>query len=214
MKVLITAISIFLFSCREINQTPTFVRYNELRDTDKISPYSEYEHKRKEHLNLSAITSGVDSFELRFWTINGESFGGIDLFIIKYDTTWKAFHYFLDMIVEPNTKRVKVLSDSSFLVKEIYPLTGWKSFVDSLNQFRLDTIPTQDSIPGFALSSILDAPSYEAEIATKNYYRRLKYHSPETYTFKQSKIFSEFVEMMIRQLGNDPEWFGWPGHYE
>ena len=212
MKTSLNVFCIFclFLACSESKKEPVFERYDAVPDTGQGKVHLLQKPKKAELLNLTPIFNGVDSFELRLW-IHDPTLAGNDLFIIKYDTFWQAFHYFLDGVVVVPSKTVKAFSDSTFLVKSIYPIYGWDGFVDSISQFRLDTLPTQHLIPGFAFAAILDGYSYEVEIATTKYYRRLRYSHPDNYPQKQSQIFAHFIEMFKRHLGNDPEWMG---HYE
>ena len=92
------------------------------------------------------------------------------------------------------------------MVKQIVPACGWQKFSDSLEHFKIRTLPTQVLIKDFEHKVIMDGDGVSLEIATIKSYRRLSYSNPSSYEYKECKLIEEFMQMLKRQLGNDYSW--------
>ena len=164
--------------------------------------------------NLPTLFKGSqDSLEIRIWPL--ETFDvWKQVFIFKIDNNgWHGYHYFSYTlpIIDADGKimtftDIKKIGDSVFMVKEIFPIYGWKNFSDSINFFRIKTLPTQSLINNFKFIPIRDGSGVNIEIATNKSYRFIVYENPEIYENEECKKISEFMKMLKRQLGTNYDW--------
>jgi hypothetical protein len=184
-----------VLSCRNANiESPkeqSFIRY--VTDTSKTHKPDYLSIKLSNissELNLSKIDHGVDSFEMRIWV------SGIitekDLYIIKIDSSGlypSQIRYF-DRYPYPGEKKFtenipelfKMVVDSFTSNRVEYRIDPEK-FIDSLNKMKINSIPSQEEIPGFE-DNLADGLWITFEIATNKYYKRFSYHCPAHYAKK------------------------------
>lgn len=146
-------------------------------------------------LNLSPITGGVDSFELRMW--HGLSIATPNwLVTLKYDdSAWHLTHtdYWFDY-QWTNGRPEKVRLDSSFTKSIVVP-SNITSIIDSVYHFRLDTFSSQSEILGFQ-DKVADGVFYQIEIATPNFYKAVRYNNPNRY----SDAYNQQISRLIKTL--------------
>jgi hypothetical protein len=172
---------------------------------------SEHDHEFKSHatdsllllnlsakskaLNLSPITNGVDSFELRIW--HGLSIATPNwLIILKYqDSAWHLTNTDYWVTYQwTNGSPGKMLLDSSF-TKSLAVPSNIFNIVDSIHQFRLDTFPSQIEIPRFQ-DKVADGVFYQIEVATPKYYKAIRYSNPSRYTDTYNQQMSKLITML------------------
>jgi hypothetical protein len=146
-------------------------------------------------LNISPITNGVDSFELRIW--HGLSIATPQWLVIlkNQDSAWLLTHtdYWFDY-QWTNGKPAKVLLDSSFTKSLAVPSNIFR-IVDSIRQLKLDTFPSQNEIPGFQ-DNVADGVFYQIEIATPTFYKAVRYGNPNRYTDTNNQQMSKLITML------------------
>jgi hypothetical protein len=193
MKVFYPILLLTLTCC---NERPS-VKENNFKtysDTTLIYGVSKHEWHQKltDAFNLPRIDQGVDSFEMRLWC----SLSMTDIrtiTILRYsDSTWKLTEtrYWVQNMRNWN-KNSKYILDS-LITKNIIPGSAFSTIINSIQKFELNTLPTQDKIPGFH-NGVSDGMNYQIEIATKNYYHRLSYANPFHYQDKHNKKISNFL---------------------
>ena len=155
--------------------------------------------ERASALNFPQINQGVDSFELRIWhgiTIAKPN----QLTILKYqDSSWHLTltdywisHNWINGSLE------NVIFDSSFSQSLQVPMSI-STIVDSINQFRLNTFPSQKEIPNFR-HRVADGMFYEIEIATPHYYKALNYNNPRRYNDFFNRRITAFL-ITLSEIG-------------
>lgn len=164
--------------------------------------------------NLSSLSKGVDSFEIRIWPWDAFQIGR-EVFIFKVDSNgWLGYHYFSNTlpIDRPDGTKLELadnfrLGKNVLVVKKLAPICGWEKFVDSINTLHLASLPVQDSIKDFKRKGHTDGDGYLLEIATPVSYRQIYYDVPEWYDYDECKRLMRFADLLQRQLGDD---FRWP----
>lgn len=136
-------------------------------------------------LNLHRIDRGVDSFEFRLWLSNQEY---ETVYIVRFaDNEWLATvtDYW---VRQPNIgekgytgqkypyRGIHAIVDSSRTKRMTLSIT-YVRFLDSLQTYDIENIPSQKDIPGFK-DLVADGFTYAIEISTRRYYKLLSYHSP------------------------------------
>jgi hypothetical protein len=146
-------------------------------------------------LNLSQITAGVDSFEMRIWPEPWFS-NPMHMLIYKYTNNgWllskTIFWYSMEEFnsAQKKIQPIRIMVDS-FLTVKIKPLLSPELIFDSLKKFDILHIPNQKDISGFE-DKIIDGQSYTIEIATKGHYKAVHYNQPDqTKEINNKKIVS------------------------
>jgi hypothetical protein len=170
-------------------------------DTTKILgvSYNQWHQTLTDAINLSHIDKGVDSFELRLWCDAAMTNISI-VTILKYtDSTWRLnqTRYWTKAIGKLGESR-RFSFDSSE-TKKVIPDLAFEQIFDSLQCFRLDTLPTQLDIPNFR-DKVADGMTYIIEVSTKKYYRQLSYSNPFYYDDPYNKQASNFLKFMAQHL--------------
>lgn len=162
--------------------------------------------------NLGTLFSGTkDSLVIRFWPWDAFEFW-TNMFEFRLDSNgWKGYHYCSYTFPNQNGKIFTIngheaLGDSVFVIKQFIPKCGWDKFYDSLNYFKLKSLPTQSLIKNFKYHPILDGDGVTFEIATKNSYRCIDYNNPDVYPYKECQQIIELVDMIVHQIGDNYFW--------
>jgi hypothetical protein len=218
MRLFLVLLVIMNFSCnsgQEVSSGKNLEFYPQ--DSDFLSNKESFlkERNRDNSLfNLPTLLNGIkDSIEIRIWPSDAFDFQK-HVFIFKIDSSgWHGYNYFsytLPVIDQDGKKMkfadIKKVGDSVFLVKQIIPICGWKKFADSLNFFKIRTLPTQSLIENFKPAIIRDGSWVSFEIATNKSYRFITYDNPEDYIYEECRRITAFMQMLKRQLGNDYSW--------
>jgi hypothetical protein len=218
MRITFLFVLLTIISCQQKeNKTSTesdFEFYPNIDTSAYKQRFLEGTRNNNKIFNLPDLLDGTkDSLEIRIWP--WEAFDwSTNVLIFKYDgSEWAGYHYnsytrFLSdqdssLMIYSDAKRI---GDNVFLVKQIIPACGWQKFSDSLEYFKIRTLPTQEWIKDFERKGILDGDAVSVEIATTKSYRRLGYSNPSSYEYKECKLVEGFMEMLRRQLGNDYLW--------
>ena len=219
MRVILFLTFFTLISCKnnEHTQNPKvdFEFYPLIPDTASYKKtFLKEKSDENKIFNLPDLFYGSkDSLEIRIWP-----WVAFDWFknglIFKFDgSNWVGYHYnsyTLPLIDQDGNKMIftdlKKIGDSVFLVKQIYPICGWQKFSDSLEHFKIRTLPTQEQIKDFEQKGIRDGDAVMLEIATIKSYRRLYYSNPSSYLYEECKSIDGFMQMLRRQFGNDLTW--------
>ena len=120
--------------------------------------------------------------------------------ILKFqDSVWQLTEtsYWEQPVTSWNEK-TKFQIDS-LVTRKIVPNISFNAIMDSIEKFRLDTIPTQRKIPGFR-NQVGDGMQYVIEISTKHYYERLAYDNPFHYRDDYDKQVSGFLKFAATNL--------------
>jgi len=205
---------IFLTACRQTQTTKmAFHFYPGIADSLR-EKYLHREIRQAQLFNLPVIFKGVDSFEMRvrYWDVFDM---GINLCVLKLDSMgWKGYHYDSYTLFHQKEDGIHVtrtdtynIGDSVFLVNEFTPLCGWQKFADSLISFKLESLPTQDSIKNFkSVRGFTDGDGYNIEISTRHSYKMLSYFMPEYSPYSECKTVTAFIAFLKRQLGEKYDW--------
>lgn len=146
-------------------------------------------------LGIPKINQGVDSFELRIWhgiTIATPN----QLITLKYqDSAWhlSLTDYWISYDWE-NGRQKNIVFDSSFSQSLQVP-SAISGIIDSINQFRIDTFPSQKEIPNFR-NRVADGMFYEIELATPYYYKAINYYNPNYYSDSFNHRITKFLTML------------------
>jgi len=152
-------------------------------------------HEQSVALNLPQINQGVDSFELRIWhgiTIATPN----QLIILKYqESAWRLSltNYWISHEWEGGRPK-NVVFDSSFS-QSLQVSSSISRLVDSINEFRLDTFPSQKEIPNFR-DRVADGMFYDIEIATPHYYKAISYNNPQRYDDPLNRRITTFLNTL------------------
>ena len=220
MRIVFLFLLLTILSCKQkqnnaSKESSDFEFYPAIPDSSAYGPQFLEEIKEANKLfNLPDLFNGTrDSLEIRIWT--WEAFDWFkNVLIFKYDgLSWTGYHYhsYTTPITDQDGRQmtftdVKKIGDSVFMVKQIVPACGWQKFSDSLEYFKIRTLPAQRLIKNFEDKAILDGDGVSLEIATQKSYRRLGYSNPSSYDYEECKLIEGFMQMLNRQLGNDYSW--------
>src|SRR6185369_14692652 len=158
MRIAIPFALLLLLSCQgKTKPTARFDFYPPLPDTSENKRrFLKADAKLNTFFNLTTLTQGVDSFELRIRFLS--SFDDAqDLIVFKCSKNqWKGFHYFLYPVSlkdfdghDSTFIDIKKFGDSVFLAKTIIPKCGWEKFFDSVAFYQIPNLPTQSLIKNF-----------------------------------------------------------------
>ena len=163
------------------------------------SRFKEYQKKISASLQLNDISTGVDSFEIRF-SYNHALFVEKDLFIIRYSNgNWEGLHY-----AYQRTGNDSIV----FEKKNFTPITPWKIFVDSIYFNEALNVQSQEDLENYK-NRVADGQTFRMEYATKNKFKTIRYENPKHYPeFKESKIVLDFIDMFYRNIS--PKELCWP----
>ena len=162
--------------------------------------FKKYQREFNANLRLVDISTGVDSFEIRF-KYNYSLFVEKDLFVITYTKgSWKGFHY-----AYQNKKN----SDSLiFVQREFTPSISWEILIGSIYKHPILNISSQVDLVNYK-NRVADGQYFTLEYATKNKFKTISYENPEYYPeFKESKIVLDFIKMFYRNM--HPDEICWP----
>lgn len=149
-------------------------------------------------LNLPAIDKGVDSFELRIWV--STMWVPEILTLIKFTKNgWVTYQY----LYTPNDS---VLDSMSVYYKETPKEID--KIVTFLTRNDILELPSQVAIRNFH-DNIGDGQTCTIEIATKHYYKVLKYHCPEHFSNEPNNIkFMSIVNYLNPYFNFYTPWCG------
>ena len=161
-------------------------------DTSNLNFIKNYRGKFLDNLDLNDISTGTDSFEIRFG-YNYTLFVEKDLFVIKnVNGNWNGVHF----AYQHNGPNDSI----SFNKKEFVPLTNWKGFIDSIYTSKILNIPSQIDLKGYK-NRVNDGKYLMLEYATKNNFKLILYENPDKYPeFPESQIVLGFIDMFYRNI--------------
>lgn len=215
MRIAISFVLLFLLSCQ--GPTKSSIRfdfYPPFPDTsENKNRFLKEDAKVNALFNLTTLTQGFDSFELRIRFVSS-FYDSQNLLVFKCSKNqWQGFHYFSYPVSlkdfdghDSTFIDIKKFGDSIFLAKTIIPKCGWEKFSDSITFYQISNLPTESLIKNFKKHPVLDGSGVEFEIATKKSFRYLFYWTPDVYDYAECKKVVGFLEMLARQLGNDYSW--------
>ena len=197
MKVLLFLGLIFMWSSCHLKTSAD--HQHEIKNLTTDSVLLQSLSSKAKALNLTEISKGVDSFELRIW--HGMAIASPKrLMILKYqDSSWyltNSDNWFDYEWIDGSPKRV--LLDSSF-TKSLKVPFNISSLVDSIYRFRLDTFPSQNEIRGFR-DNVADGMFYQIELATSQYYKAVSYGNPNRYGDNYNRHITRLITM-LRGIG-------------
>lgn len=169
--------------------------------------YYSHEANSEQIWPISSIEHGVDSCEIRL-RVDHSIFIGTSLFTtISYQKNgWRGAEV-------SGYYNSKMHIRDSICIKQVTPDCGWQKFMDTLQSFQLPMIPSQRQIKGFR-DKVDDGTDYIFEIATKNSYRRIKYHDPEVYKDSINKKVTQLIRFIDRHMHlqdiGDLDWYKGP----
>jgi len=161
-------------------------------DTSNLNLVKNYRSKFLGNLNLSDISTGTDSFEIRFG-YNHALFVEKDLFVIKYTNgDWKGVHFAY--------QHVELNDSISFNKKEFDPMVSWKELIDSIYTSNILNIPSQIDLKGYK-NRVNDGKYLMLEYATKNNFKLILYENPDKYPeFPESQIVLDFIDIFYKSI--------------
>jgi hypothetical protein len=157
---------------------------------------------------IPKIDAGVDSFELRvlrypviFWpSAHFISFSYTNKQWVLLKTTYLGTQDD-DKINNENDSSYSQPVIDSFTTVRIKPLLPIAVILDSLKKFDIVNIPDQDNIPGFN-DNIIDGEYYIIEVAVKNNYKIIGYHSPTAFQDKYNKRIVSLLSFIKKYLAD------------
>jgi hypothetical protein len=188
MKILLLSIILVtLFSCT-LRRSETSDSFRTLISDTSITHRPGYEigfsKRQSELLNLPFIFNGVDSFELRIW-----SFGfwtRRDLFVLRYSQNrWISSNYIY-------YDKDNIIDSLHLVTKQIARDTASK-IQHYLIQDSILNLPSQIAIPNFQ-DNTADGETYYEEIATKKFYKHLRYRNPKYFNDTYHKQFLRMLD--------------------
>ena len=145
-----------------------------------------FSKRQSELLNLPVIYKGVDSFELRIWSVGFLTH--TDLFILRYSQNkWVASNYiYFD--------RESIIDSLRMITKQVSNETAIK--VESyLLQDSILNLPSQIAIPDFRDDSA-DGETFYIEAATKELYKHWCYHNPQYFNDPYNMKFKRLLNFL------------------
>jgi hypothetical protein len=143
-----------------------------------------------DELNIRSIEKGVDSLEIRLWTMAATAKGGEVYIIRKSKYKWNCYHYwFIERLsTTGNTNKqmytFKELSTAgldTFWIKKEGPRSGWNRFISKLNESEFYNLESFDDV-SIEVAEKIDTYSFMIEYAVKNKYRLFWYNCSDIYT--------------------------------
>ena len=142
-------------------------------------------------LNIQQIYTGVDSFEFRIW--NSGMWSPAELVILRYfDSKWIVCNY----THVANGKNV--IDSLKVFCKQIDPTIALK-IENYFIQDSILTLPSQTAIPKF-IDNTADGDTYFIEIATKKFYKTLRYHNPQYFSDQYNQQFVRIIHFLEPHL--------------
>ncbi|UAY51655.1 hypothetical protein [Ferruginibacter albus] len=203
--------SVFLSACKYKQNKETlckkkFIKY----------PVEKIDNNQNRLFNLTDIDNGInDSLEIRIWPYQHLSYDARMIDIkIGNDSVYSAWVYYTKKCVQLLNDGSSIAPDGtisyekvSFQSRQLFPVSGWKVFYDSLNRSGIMQLPTQDSIKNHPHNGGVLGESYVIEFATKNSFRRIHYYifgADETHP-ECWKVFN-FIAFLQKQFREDYWW--------
>jgi len=138
-------------------------------------------------LGLSKI-SDSDSFSIRLWT-SGMFGYGLHTFV-KEKNKWQTHSY-------------EYRLDSSLEEIKIKPKISLTGFVTALQAINFTTLISQNEIKDF-IDNVDDGVIYTLEITIGKSYKVFQYHSPDSFSDKDNKTFSEIISLITKYFSSEP----------
>ena len=148
----------------------------------------EFENK----IGLKSIEDGFEGTQIRIWNINS-FLGTLQLLtILNSQLNWSAELHNIVYRMNDNNDSIVTFKENIFIKK---PLSGWKSFTDSLFKLNILSLPDYSSIPEYDIPN--DAGGVVVEIASKYRYRIYSYIEPEVngVTISQAKMMYQILRL-------------------
>lgn len=207
---LLLIFSLFLFGCGKNKPTKNSGVEIILPDTTIThKPNHDYFIVRnlRSELNLKNLELGADSIEIRIYE-DGALWSPDRLVIIKNENRiWSSslVTYWTHLPTHAerqfNSWRSQynnMIVDSSKTIN-LTPECSWNNLIDSLQLYKIFTLPPQEEIKRFE-DSVTDGVSYNFEIATKKKYKFYAYHCPDIYTDADNQNVTSILKLISRQL--------------
>jgi hypothetical protein len=148
-------------------------------------------------LGLYALENGFDSLEIRIWL----GYAGTDkeqLIIIKNDSKqWLSSIHLLTYVYIINRDSLTARSDS---INNKVPKIGFARLIDSLNYWKVSSLPDMSDVPNYQTS--IDGSAITVEIATKKSYRIYTYQNPyfQQDKFEEARNIERIIEILEREF--------------
>lgn len=180
------------------------------READNI-PYAYWQFcKQKEkQLGLRSPETSGDSLIFRMWMTN--PVGKLDqahalVEIVKDSLDWQG--QLIMMRVDYNKKEKKETVTRT-KVYELRPfISDWQKVVDSLIYYRVETLPTDDQIPGYYTEAVMYRdyePTFSFEYSTPTIYRFFQYNN--VYRAMDRFWQPRNVEKILNILDREFHWY-------
>ena len=190
MKILLSFVILFyLLSCTTRRPEPADSFKTLISDTSithRPNLEIDFSKRQSELLHLPYIFKGVDSFELRIWSLG--FWTRTDLFILRYSQNkWVAANY----IYYDNNN---IIDSLHLLTRQIGNDTASK-IQEYLIQDSILNLPSQIAIPNFR-DNTADGQTYYIEVATDKFYKLLGYHNPQYFNDPYNRQFIRLLNFL------------------
>lgn len=149
-------------------------------DNGKPFIYWHYCKKKEAYFNLIRPELSNDSFIFRVWVTSQSKKKSQrhDLFEMRYSNNeWSA--QVIDMSVDYKKSKNEELITNHTITK-VSPISNWKTVIDSLLFFKVDSLPTDEKLPNYTTKSsnyANRAPTFSFEYSTPALYRFYQYNN-------------------------------------
>lgn len=161
-------------------------------------------------LNLPRLDKGVDSLSVRIWISGMLTPKDVISFYYSNGNWYASRTFFWKSFPQIGEKGYKggittesmaqMIVDSANTIR-ITPKISFSKIVDTIRHFNILNILSQEEIPNFR-DEVADGFEYTIEIATKNYYKIIRYHCPDIFAKEEinNKKVIEFLKFVSRNL--------------
>ena len=142
-----------------------------------------------DELNIKSIEKGVDSLEIRIWTLAGTARGGEVYIIRKSRYKWNCYHYWFIERVSASGNRnnqgysfeeLSTAGLDTFWIKKEVPRSGWNRFISKLDNSEIYRLESYDDV-SIEVREKINTYSFIIEYAMKNKYRLFWYNCSDVY---------------------------------
>lgn len=149
------------------NKKDTFYKQIPLNATGDFGPYYNFVHRKQDLLNWPTLENGVDSFELRIWY--AKPMDSLGVLRICFIDDWQV----ISLVLGPKNNANKEEPNFVLTNSSIYPISGWKSFLNSTAKIGIFSLLTDDEIEKYSFSTHGDL--LVIEVAGHDFYKLLGY---------------------------------------
>ncbi len=168
-------------------------------DDGKPDLYFQLIQNNAKQLDLPLLGEEGDSLSIRIWYRFPFDTTNQVLVLNFNDGSWKGRRYeykFQQAMDTTHNETIELV-----VVDDVVPEDGWSSYVSTLMDHHILTLPDMRSIPGLD-DGWLDGGNYAVEVTSRECYRFYNYHVPHHFTeFSEARHMVDILDLNRENFG-------------